>query len=231
MRLDVGTDFEIVEFSGSAAGDFQLGLQIFAYALTTSAQGLRLQIDALDGFFGGHITWRHSGQNPALLTRLRILHHSAHFVDGHIDASTGTWVDGKAPVPFTEDFGELLGALEAGLLSGQARFYAAMTYATLIRPTDIGRFAGMVGVDYRTDDSTFRALGHPFLLYTGYQLNLTDLSAVIGTNNVEAGVKFGGWTSNGLRFFLGYHSGLEIFGQYYNIKRSFWELGFALDLL
>ena len=231
MRLDVGTNFEVVGFSASSADHFRLGLQIFAYALTVNNQGLRLQIDALDGFFGGHITWRRTMGSIAVLGRLRILHHSAHFVDGHIDASTGTWIDGRAPVPYTKDFGELLGGIDTVFPLGHIRIYGGASYATLVRPTDIGRVGGMVGIDYRTDNSTFSALGHPFLLYAGYQLNLTEISSILGTNAVEAGIKFGAWEATGVRIFTSYHAGPEVFGQYYNVKRTYWEIGFALDLL
>ena len=231
MRLDVGTNLDIIGFSPSPQDDLRLGLQIFAYALTLNNDGFRLQIDALDGFFGGHVTWRHRAGGTTLSTRLRILHRSAHFVDGHIDPSTGTWVDGKAPIPYTRDFGELLTALEAGLGPGRVRLYGGVSYATLVRPTDIGRVGGMFGADYRTDDSTFQALGNPFLLYAGYQINITDLGPVLGTNVFESGIKFGGWNDNGVRVFFAYHAGLDVFGQYYDVKRKYWEVGFALDLL
>jgi hypothetical protein len=231
MRLDVGTNLEIVQFLASASDHFRLGVQIFAYALTTSNQGLRLQIDALDGFFGGHITYRNTGEDVALLWRLRILHRSAHFVDGHIDPATGSWVDGRAPIPFTEDFGELMGVFEAALPAGHIRTYGAATYATLVRPTEIGRIGGMLGADYRTDDGILSAFGHTVLFYAGYQVSMTDISgALIGTHAAEAGVKFGKWDGRGIRLLFSYHSGLEVFGQYYDIKRTYWEIGFALDL-
>ncbi len=231
MRLDVGTGFELLELNCSPDDQFRLGLIIFAYALTTNNQGLRLQIDALDGFFGGHITYRKKLRDLALLARLRILHRSAHFVDGHIDPDTGMWLDGRAPIPFTRDFGEIVGAADLSILAGQVKIFSGISYATLVRPTDIKRFGALFGLDYRTHDSFSTLFGHPLLLYGAYQLGLTGIPAYVGTSIVEGGVKLGRWDGNGVRVFVSYNSGLEVFGQYYNIKRSFWYIGFTMDIL
>ncbi len=231
MRLDVGANLDLLEFRSSTDSRFRLGLMIFAYSLVTNNQGLRLQIDALDGFFGGHVSYRAAADNHAFLVRLRILHRSAHFVDGHIDPTTGTWIDGHAPIPFTRDFGELVGACELGLSSGILKFYSGMSYATLVRPTEIERIAWLFGLDYHTSDSLATLFGRPLVFYGGYNLSLVGIPEYVGTNIVEGGVKFGRWDGQGFRIFVAYSSGLEVYGQYYNIRNRFWQIGFTLDIL
>jgi len=114
LKLDIGTTLDLIEYRVSADGSqkIRMGIDFFTYALTTSAEGLRLQVDAVDGFFGGHLAFRTESENTAFALRLRILHLSAHFVDGHLDASGNHWRDGREPIPFTRDIGELTGALE-----------------------------------------------------------------------------------------------------------------------
>ena len=41
--------------------------------------------------------------------RLRILHLSSHFIDGHFRLETTTWIDGQLPRPYSRDYAELHG--------------------------------------------------------------------------------------------------------------------------
>lgn len=230
LKLDIGAAFDLVEFSPSQHDRFALQALLFTYALTTSNEGLRLQVDAVDGFFGGALFYRHEGTAHGWTIRLRILHRSAHFVDGHIDPSTGEWIDNKAPIPFTSDFGELLGALSWNPFHLAVSAYAGISYSTLIRPATIERFGALTGIEMRTPDTWWTLFGHPLTAYAAYDLTLTGIPEYVGTSIVQAGVRFGGWSGDGIRLYLEYHNGLEVFGQYYDTRTTAWGAGFAFDL-
>ena len=69
-------------------------------------------------------------------------------VDGHFDNATDTWKDGREPIPdFTRDFGELSAAVSTLLSSVTIRGFAGTSYATLIRPDNIKRWAFLGGFD------------------------------------------------------------------------------------
>ncbi|HTP12315.1 MAG TPA: DUF1207 domain-containing protein [Bacteroidota bacterium] len=231
LKLDIGSMVDFVQFAANDSGTLRLrmGADFFTYALTTSAQGLRLQVDAVDGFFGGHIVMRCDDGPRSFTLRLRLLHLSAHLIDGHFDNATGQWKNGQLPIPFTKDFGELTAAYEFPLAWSRCLVYSGFNYATLVRPTDIKRIMTLHGIELRTRDNFATVLGKPFALYTAYNITLTGVPSYIGTNVVEAGVKFGRWDDIGLKFYVNYVSGLEFFSQYYNVRRNMGGLGFAVD--
>ncbi|MCZ6776585.1 MAG: hypothetical protein O7D34_09025 [Ignavibacteria bacterium] len=233
MKLDVGSMLDLLEYTipGDNSKKLRLGIEFFTYALTTSVRGLRLQVDAVDGIFGGHVLYDAAGERSAFSVRLRILHLSAHFVDGHFDSASDQWNDGRNPVPFTKDFGELLGAYEFRLSGTNIWLlaYSGFSYATLIRPTDIRRFAIVHGIQIRTADEFSHIFDKPFILYAADHLTLVGIPEYIGTNNLEFGMKFGRWSESGIRIYLSYFKGLDIFSQYYDVRRNEWGVGFAFD--
>lgn len=230
LKLDVGTGVELLEFAPSGEDRLLLGVDIFAYALTTNNSGLRLQVDALDGFFGGHVLYSRRMDQATIHARLRILHRSAHFVDGHIDPATGYWAGNRDPVPYTRDFGELAGVLDLSTAVGMVRVYSGISYATLIRPTMIERVGGLIGGEFRTSDSTYTLFGKPFNLFTAYNLTLAGIPAYLETHTLETGIRFGSWSSTGVMILASYHHGPEIYGQYYDLKRDYWQIGFSFDI-
>ncbi len=184
LKLDIGSSIDLLgySFDERQSKQLRLGADFFTYALTTSAQGLRLQVDAVDGFFGGHIVYRSETDQSAFGLRLRILHLSAHFVDGHIDPATGTWRDGRAPLPFTRDFGELVGSytFSAGPIAIMP--YAGISYATLVRPTTINRWGGLGGVEMNSGEFIGKVFGKPFELYAADNLTIAGIPDYVGTN-------------------------------------------------
>ncbi len=232
MKLDIGSSLDVVGYSLSdeRSKTISAGIDFFTYALSTSANGLRLQIDAVDGFFGGHVSYRARDDASAFSLRLRLMHLSAHFIDGHYDLSTGTWKDNMAPIPFTKDFGELAAAYEWQWPILSVELYSGFGYATLIRPADISRFSTLHGVEVHTTNVPGTALGKPFNLFLAYNLSVVGIPSVAGTNNLEAGAKFGEWSGTGIRLYFSYYSGLTVFSQYYNVRERQWGLGFAFDV-
>ncbi len=232
LKLDIGGSLDLLgyAFDDQRSRQLRLGVDFFTYALTTSFEEHRLQVDAVDGFFGGHLVYRAGGEHSAVAMRLRILHLSAHMVDGHVDPATGTWRDGRAPIPFTRDFAELgaFFSFSAGPIAIMP--YAGISYATLVRPSTINRWGGLGGVELNSGEWPGRAFGNPFELYVADNLSIAGVPEWIGTNIFEVGMKFGRWEGNGIRFYVNNASGLELFSQYYDVRNSRWGVGFAFDV-
>jgi len=229
MKLDIGSSLDFLEYRFSEDKVARMGVDFFTYALTTSSQGLRLQIDAVDGFFGGHAVVSSVNDVSRWDLRLRILHVSAHFIDGHYDNATMQWKDGREPIPFTRDFGEITAAFSWRVHDVTFMAYSGISYATLVRPTDVRRVATLHGLELRSSELLGPALGRPVNLFVADNVTLVGVPSYIGTNNLEFGVKFGEWNSTGLRLYGSYYSGLDVFSQYFNVRRENWGVGFAFD--
>lgn len=230
MKLDIGGSFDFLEVARGSSLRIRFGADFFAYALTTSSEGLRLQVDAVDGFFGGHILARFPGSPFPVDIRLRVMHLSAHFLDGHLLSNTTAWRDNRAPVPFTRDFGEVLAMV--GVATGVLRWrvYTGVSYATLIRPVEIRRWTSLYGIECWSPEITGNVMGKPCNFYAAYHLTVSGIPSIAGSNNVEAGIRFGEWDESGIRVYLSYSAGPDLFSQYYDIRREFWGLGFAFDV-
>jgi hypothetical protein len=231
LKLDIGSSIDILEYRPDTSGTrLRLGAEFFTYALTTSAQGLRLQVDAVDGFFGGHVVYVAPGENGHLLLRLRLLHISGHLVDGHWNWWAKTWLDNKLPNPYTRNFAEIV-ALYAwsGPLVSLA-VYSGFTYAALVRPDNLARFGTLHGFEAHTTGLTGQVGGKPFCLYAADNFSVNGIPAYYGTNNLEVGVKFGAWDGTGVRLYGSYYHGLEPFSQYYDVRTDQWGIGFAFDV-
>ncbi|MFN0157025.1 MAG: hypothetical protein ACKVRP_03010 [Bacteroidota bacterium] len=229
LKLDIGTTLDIVEFRLSEETRLRVGVDFFTYALTTSSQGLRLQVDAVDGFFGGHFTLQSKRPDHHWAVRLRLMHLSAHFLDGHYDLASNTWKDNRAPLAFTKDFGEVVGLVTTNIGSVEAMLYSGLSYATLIRPTEIKRFASLHGLQIHSNGILGQTFGKPTNLYLAYGLSLTGVPKYTASNNIECGIKFGPMDSAGVKLYFSYTSGLEVFSQYYDQRREYWGAGFAFD--
>jgi hypothetical protein len=230
MKLDIGTALDLLEYNltDDRREKVRFGIDFFTYALTTSAQGHRLQVDAVDGFFGGHIAWRSDAARSALALRLRLLHLSAHFVDGHVSLGGSGGIDAREPIPFTRDFGELVAAYSWNQLEPTLMVYGGFSYTTLVRPVTIKRVAGLIGLEVRTSHLG-PVFGRPFNVFAADNFNLAGIPAYVGTNNLECGVKFGDWDGSGVKVYISYYAGQEIFSQYYDIRRNQWGVGFSFD--
>lgn len=231
MKLDIGSTLDLAGYLLAEDGrqQLRLGADFFTFALTTSSQGLRLQVDAVDGFFGGHIVFSSRGRSNETAVRLRLLHQSAHFLDGHIETPTGGWKDGRQPIPFTRDFGELIGSHRWSGSWFTLRVYGGFSYATLVRPDNLRRWGALGGAEIQSPAIIGPVFDHPAGLYLAAHFSLAGIPQYTGTQNIEAGVKFGAWEGTGIKFYLSYYRGLEIFSQYYDIRVESWGMGFALD--
>jgi hypothetical protein len=230
MTLDIGATYDLAEYSPSTGTAFRLGVDVFAYALTLSFEGHRLQVDAVDGFFGGHILYRAADFHTSFVLRVRGLHRSAHFLDGHFDNSLNQWKGGRSPLPFTKDFADILLDYTLNKFSVPLTVYSSLSYTTLVRPVDIGRFAMSFGTEISSGTTLGSVFGRPFAVFAACNVSLDWVPEQVATSVMVAGVKFGQWQGQGLRLVFGYRSGLEMYGEYFDVRRDYWSLGVLFDV-
>lgn len=232
MRLDIGTTFDVLSYTpaGDSASSFSIGTDLFTYALITSIQGLKLQVDAVDGYFSAHIVHRQRHGASSTYARLRVIHLSSHFIDGHFRLETETWLNGQLPRPYSRDAVELTAAYAWGDDDAAVMLYAGFSQAWFVRPAAMRRFNTFQGVAAHTAEWIGPLWGRPVHVYIADHFLLAGVGTLEGTNVLEAGVKIGSWHGHGVRLFLSVHAGAEIFHQYYDSKRTDVGLGFALDV-
>jgi len=230
MKVNIGNTIDVfgVDFHRENVR-FTAGIDFFAYAYVTGTQGLRLQIDAVDGFFGGNLTFSQKYDRQQIFVRLRILHHSAHLVDGHYNYTTQSWIDNRQPIPFTRDFGELALAYVINTSAGVLRPYVGMSYATLVRPTIIERFSFLAGGEVYNDHIIGTLFNQPTNVFLAYNLRLRGTPAYGGLNQIQLGIKFGTWNQKGVTIYLGYLNGTHIFAEYYDQRLTTVGAGFTVD--
>ena len=217
MKVGIGNSMDVLEYV-KADDTVRVSILFFAYALANDYRGFRLKIDASDGFFGVGFSYHTSAPWSV---RFRILHLSAHLVDGHYNDETDAWRDGLEPFPFSRNYGELIGSYSTALGRYSLRLYAGASYAAIVKPKDIRKWTGIAGWELRTPGSTHGYIAHHFYLM--------GTPTFIGSNALEAGVKFGEWTGRGARLFLVYQNGWDNFGEYYNVRREAVSAGFSFD--
>ena len=106
MKVAIGNSFEMFQYH-SGTDTLRCSLLFFVYAQANDYRGFRLKIDAADGFFGLGFSF-HTASPFSF--RFRMIHLSAHLVDGHYNDLTQTWRDNKVPFPFSRNYGEALAA-------------------------------------------------------------------------------------------------------------------------
>ncbi len=217
MKVAIGNALDAYEHRW-ASDTMRVSALFFAYALANDHRGYRLKIDAADGFFGLGVSLH--GASPWSY-RFRFLHFSAHMVDGHYYDEMKMWRDGKDPFPFSRNYAEVVVAYQHHMGAWLIRPYAGITYAPIVKPVAIRKWTMLAGWEVHGPGSTH--------VYGAHHFTLMGTPAVIGSNAVEAGVKFGPWNGKGARLFLSYQNGWDNFGEYYNIRREAVAVGFAFD--
>lgn len=230
LNLDIGATYDLAEYAPSQGTAIRLGVDFFTYALTSTYSGRRLQVDAVDGFFGGHLLYRSAEPDAKFVVRLRGLHRSAHFVDGHYDNSLNQWRNERVPLPFTKDFADLLLAYTWNQFEAPLTVYSGLGYTTLVRPVEIDRFSMSLGAEVSSGTMMGSVFSKPFALFASYNLSLDGIPGRVMTSAVLAGLKFGEWQGQGVRLVVGYRSGLEMYGEYFDVRRDYWSLGILFDV-
>lgn len=226
LKVDIGNNIDILGFNINNT-KLTFGIEFMAYALSTNYQGRRLQIDALDGFFGGNGILSFPSENDKLFFRFRIIHNSAHFVDGHYDFGKDDWKNNIEPIPFTQDFGEITFAYVHDADAVQFRGINSVGYSSLVRPSLIKKWWGILG--FEISYCLGRGFDKDINLFISSQAKLAGMPAYKLSYNNMLGVKFGNWNGQGVVFYFDYYSGNNYFSEYYYNRINKFGIGFLID--
>jgi hypothetical protein len=231
LVLDVGNASDLFTVSAPRAGlSVAMGVDFFGKGFVTGSQGFRLQVDALDGFFGGHLSFMKALADSRLTGRLRILHQSAHLVDGHYDVTGGNWIDHRGPIPFTRDFGEFTLGHVLPYSSGSLRYYGGVAYAVFVRPADLGRLSYLGGAELTLESLLGPVKEQPSQLYLAYHVSLTGTPVYAASNQIQLGIKLGRWSGRGADFYLAFYNGRQLFGEYFDQRLAGFGAGCMVDV-
>jgi hypothetical protein len=225
IKVDLGNSVDLIRLSRGKDKIRErvtaVGIDFFSYVRVTGWDGLRLQVDAIDGFFGGHITHTVPLNRCELQFRLRFLHLSAHYADGHYEQSAGQWKTNREPVPFTRDMADFTAAFRVG----DFRFYGLVEHAFHIRPSNQRRTWYQAGGEWFLGHFGSRNL-HPYVAQdvrrVGFESYSTNWSTILG-------LKWGEVYGSGINIFLRYYSGIGPYAEYSDIRTKEWSLGFSID--
>ncbi len=232
LKIDIGNNIDLLGFSWKQEQiKLTFGIEFMAYALSTSFHGSRLQIDALDGFFGGNASLSKVIDNNALQMRFRIIHNSAHFVDGHYDVVKKEWMNNTEPIPFTRDFGEFTIANKLTGTNYLLRYYGSIAYSTLVRPSTIEKYSFAAGFELSSNKILGKVFSKETNLFCAYHLNIHGIPNYVADNHLILGIKFGDWDCKGVVFYLSYFTGNNYFGEYYYQKIKKIGIGFFIDFI
>lgn len=229
LKVDIGNSIDVLLLNFDDNKMISLGMDFMAYALATSYKGNRLQIDALDGFFGGNITYSVQLDNRKFYTRFRIIHNSAHLVDGHYDLQNNKWLNNDLPIPYTRDFGELTFVHEIKNQKIYYRYYGSISYSTLVRPVDLKKYSISSGIEAATDKIIGSVLQEPTNIFIAYHFSLEGIPEYVGNNHFMLGLKFGEWQGKGILLYLSQYNGYHFLSEYYNQRISRFSIGFFVD--
>lgn len=230
MKVDIGNNVDLVRFTFPESNSIlSLSVEFMGYALSTSYRGNRLQIDALDGFFGGNAAFSKNYENGKFISRFRIIHNSAHLVDGHYDRYEKKWINDDEPIPFTRDFGELTLGYQFYPSFGSLRTYGTVAYSSLVRPAEIKKWSGYFGYELAFDDLIEETFGAKTNVFLATQFNIVGAPKYQLNTNFMSGLKFGEWDGKGLVFYLSYYIGANPFSEYYSNRIEKFGVGFFVD--
>jgi len=230
LKVDIGNNVDLIRFNfPESQSILSLSIEFMGYALSTSYRGNRLQIAALDGFFGGNAAFSKRFENGKFISRFRIIHNSAHLVDGQYDRYQKKWINDEEPIPFTRDFGELTLGYQFYPNFGSLRTYGSFAYSTLVRPSEIEKWSGYFGFEAAFDKIINDTFGEKTNLFVASQFNLVGTPKYQLNSKIMGGLKFGDWDGKGLVFYLSYYIGANPFSEYYSQRVQKFGIGFFVD--
>ncbi|MBI2419177.1 MAG: hypothetical protein HYV28_15010 [Ignavibacteriales bacterium] len=230
LKVDIGNTMEIIKINtGGTDENIKVGIEFMGYAYSTSYKGYRLQISALDGFFGGHVSYKKKHTRYDTDIRFRYMHNSAHLVDGSYELDLEKWKEDKLPIPFTRDFAEIFYAPVFYTEQVTLRPYAGLSWAARIRPGNLKRTMYMAGVECYSGKQIGVLYNSPLFLFGSYYTQLAGLPEYMLSHNLQAGIKFGKWNEKGLNLYLCYYKGNNFYNEYHNQRISRFGVGFTVD--
>jgi hypothetical protein len=231
LKVDIGNTMDLLGFKFNENERLTFGIEFMAYASVIGYEQLRLQIDAIDGFFGGNAIYKIKKKNGALAFRFRFIHNSAHLVDGNwwIDKYPRNWTKPGGPIPYTRDFAELITAHSFKLKEYDVRYYGGFAYSFRIRPSELKRPSTSLGFEIHNDKIIDKLFDKPVILFIADHFTLEGVPKYSGSNHIQAGIKFGTQESKGILFYFSYYSGNDMFSEYYSRKVRQFGIGFTVD--
>jgi len=230
LKVDIGNTVDLLSFeSNDSQSRLAAGIEFMAYAFSKSYAGKRLQISAVDGFFGGNLSYSKQFDDTRLLARFRIIHNSAHLVDGSYDTDHDAWIDGREPIPFTKDFGEITIAHQIYFETAVLKYYGGLSYATLVRPDELKKYNFHVGFEVAAPNIFGKVFNNDANLFLAEHFFLDGTAKYTGSNQLMAGMKFGDWNKKGIVIYASYYTGRDMFSSYYDRKISKFGVGFSVD--
>ena len=231
LQLDIGTSADLYQ---SKSKEFAAGVDFATFSLLNRGDNFKFPVDAVDYLFGINASWKQPISNKALpfdefSGRIRLSHISAHFEDGHYDASTHQWMqqaDWSGTVPFTysREFVNLIVALS----SPQHRIYAGYQYLYHSIPDGISPHSFQAGAELSTSGSTY--LAADFKLLPIWQPSLDETKGYRGTWNLQAGMRLDGIGLEKVRVACNYFTGMSRHGMYFYRPESYSTIGVIVDL-
>ena len=234
LKVDIGNSVDVLGFDfPSSKSRITVGAEFMAYAYVTSYLAYRLQIDAVDGFFGGNATYSKQLEGGRFVTRFRYIHSSAHLVDGHWDNYTGQWINNEIPVAYGNNYAELLFAKEDNFAFSFLRYYGGLSVSTGKKTgnRELKRFLYKAGVEYSFPNLFGKVFDKDENIFFAANFDLKGIPQYIINQNYLIGIKFGYWQSKGVVLYASYYNGGDVFNQYFNLRVSRFGLGFMFDFI
>ncbi|NCQ18053.1 MAG: hypothetical protein COZ80_05345 [Ignavibacteria bacterium CG_4_8_14_3_um_filter_37_9] len=232
LKVDIGNTMDLLSFQfPQSKSKLNLGIEFMAYASVIGYGQLRLQIDAIDGFFGGNATFSKPLNDNLLSLRLRFIHNSAHLVDGNywVHPYPRDWAKPGGPIPFTRDFAELVAANTITVENYNLRYYGGFSFSARIRPDNLKRVSALSGFEINSDKIIGKLFDKPVNIFLAHNITYAGLPDYSFTNQSQLGVKFGSWESKGILFFFSFYSGNNMFSEYFDERINKVGFGFAVD--
>ena len=232
LKVDIGNTMDLLSFQfPESKSKLNFGIEFMAYASVIGYEQLRLQIDAVDGFFGGNATYTQSFDDNFLSFRFRFIHNSAHLVDGNywIHPYPRDWTKPGGPIAFTRDFGELIAANTINVNNYSLRYYGGGAFSARIRPATLKRFSALAGFEIHSDKLIKKLFNKPVNIFLAHNINYAGLPDYSFTNQSQLGIKFGNRESKGILFYFSFYSGNNMFSEYFDEKINKVGFGFAVD--
>jgi hypothetical protein len=230
LKVDIGNNADLIKLNfPQNAISIASGIEFMGYALSTSYKEYRLQIDALDGFFGGNVSFKQKFKENEFEIRLRIIHNSAHLVDGHYDFKKKFWINNDTSNHYTRNFLELTTAHQLYINFGYFRYYGGGSYLFFVRPSNIKRMNLLAGFELAFRNPFGKVFNKDENIFLAEHFSLIGYHKYTGSQQAMLGIKFGNWVGKGITLYVSYYTGLNFFDIYYGERISKFGTGFYVD--
>ncbi|MEI7824073.1 MAG: DUF1207 domain-containing protein [Chlorobiaceae bacterium] len=231
LQLDIGSSADLYQ---SKNKDFAAGVDFATWSLLKRGDNFKFPVDAIDYLFGINASWKQPvsiGALPfdELSGKIRLSHISAHFEDGHYDATAHQWIpsadwNGTVPFTYSREFVNLVVALS----SPKHRIYGGYQYLYHSLPDGINPHSLQAGVELSTSDNTY--LAADFKMLPIWQPSLNATRGFRGTWNLQAGMRLNSIGLEKVRVACNYFSGMSRHGMYFYRPESYTTIGVLVDL-